>query len=99
MYRVVVDPLAKGEILAAKRWYRARSPEAAHDFAVEVRAAVRRVAENPFSYGIRFHEFRQCIVHRFPFAVVYRIMDEHVRIEAVAHASREPGYWQRRPLA
>jgi hypothetical protein len=32
----------------------------------------------------------------FPFAIVYIELETEIRILAVAHGSREPGYWRRR---
>jgi hypothetical protein len=34
-------------------------------------------------------------VARFPFVIVYRIVDGDVYIVAVAHTHREPSYWQK----
>lgn len=39
---------------------------------------------------------RYCRLARFPFNVVYRIEDDVIHIEAVAHTSRRPGYWRER---
>jgi plasmid stabilization system protein ParE len=36
---------------------------------------------------------RRRLVPRFPFALAYRVVGDVVRIEAVAHTRRLPGYW------
>jgi hypothetical protein len=33
-------------------------------------------------------------MRRFPFAVVYYVVDDIVRIVAVAHGRQKPGYWR-----
>jgi len=38
-------------------------------------------------------EVRVKLVHRFPYAVYYRSLAEEILILAVAHTSRQPGYW------
>ena len=40
---------------------------------------------------------RRWLLTRFPFAVVYRVAaDDSIRVLAVAHHRRRPGYWQAR---
>ena len=45
----------------------------------------------PVSRGRRLMPMR-----RFPFSVLYRVDGTEVRISAVAHHSRRPGYWRGR---
>jgi len=35
-------------------------------------------------------------MRRFPFSIVYYVADDTIRIVAVAHAKRRPGYWRTR---
>ncbi len=41
--------------------------------------------------GIR----RRLVSHRFPYAVLYRIVPDEVQVFAVMHLHRRPGYWRR----
>jgi hypothetical protein len=34
----------------------------------------------------------------FPYRLIYRVEGEEIRIYAVAHVRRKPGYWRRRIL-
>ena len=43
--------------------------------------------------------FRRYLMRRFPYSIFYSIADEEIRIMAVAHQSRRPGYWQSRKWA
>ncbi|MDH4073670.1 MAG: type II toxin-antitoxin system RelE/ParE family toxin [Gammaproteobacteria bacterium] len=40
--------------------------------------------------------FRRFPLRRFPFALIYRIDGDRLRILAVAHRRRRPGYWSQR---
>jgi len=40
--------------------------------------------------------FRRALVPRFPYIVVFEAREEEIVIVAVAHASRDPGYWEHR---
>jgi hypothetical protein len=39
---------------------------------------------------------RHLIVRGFPFVLAYRVLGDTIRIDAVAHRRRLPGYWRRR---
>ena len=41
-------------------------------------------------------EIRRALLTRFPYAIVFLIMSEEIRVLAVAHAKRRPGYWLNR---
>lgn len=42
------------------------------------------------------HGRRRLVTRRSPFSVIYSIVGEQIRILAVAHHSRRPGYWRGR---
>jgi len=39
---------------------------------------------------------RRVVVARFPYSIVYQHQPNLIRIVAVAHQRRRPGYWRRR---
>lgn len=39
---------------------------------------------------------RRYLMKRFPFSIIYVVSGEQLRILAVAHQSRRPGYWRGR---
>ena len=52
------------------------------------------VAAQGSPFGTRYRWMR---VRRFPYILYYEILDPfRVRVYAVAHTSRHPGYWLRR---
>lgn len=88
---------ATTEAAEAREWYEARSPKAAVRFVRELDLAIAEVLENPERWpvarsGTRKYRFGG----RFPFSVIYTFDDERVRVIAVAHAKRRPGYWDNR---
>lgn len=36
---------------------------------------------------------RRALLQRFPYAVIFMDLGEHIRVLAIAHAKRRPGYW------
>ena len=54
------------------------------------------------TYILKGSEDEQSIAQRmeflkFPYAIIYSIEPDHIRIIAVAHNKRKPGYWLIRP--
>ena len=41
-------------------------------------------------------DIRRCLTKTFPFSVIYSVQGDTIFIIAVAHGSREPGYWKHR---
>jgi len=55
--------------------------------------AIRRAPERfpELEPGIR----RRLVLHRFPYAVLYRLVGDEIQVVAIMHMRRRPGYWQR----
>ena len=94
--RAWVHPEAIAEARAAREWYEARNAEAAEAFMAELDAAIDRIEETPRQWPPYLAQTRRYLLRRFPFFVVFREADDRVRILAVAHARRRPGYWRGR---
>jgi plasmid stabilization system protein ParE len=94
---VALHPSAQREYQAAVGWYQQRSQAAARRFVAEVDRALAEIGARPDRYGWYDDEFREAVLRRYPYSVVYRVeASGDVLVVAVAHASREPGYWQDR---
>ena len=93
---VEFHPAASQEVEAAFLWYLARSERAAVLFQHEVERAVKLISVAPERFPVGPHGARKCLLHRFPFAVIYRVLPSTIQILAVAHGRRRPGYWKMR---
>jgi plasmid stabilization system protein ParE len=89
--------LAAGELREAIRYYEVRSPGLGDRFLVAVESAVELLHQFP-EIGTRVAgPLRRVLVSSFPYDLVYRpIGPGQLRILAVAHHRREPGYWSGR---
>jgi plasmid stabilization system protein ParE len=102
MAQRIVDlhPLAVREARAAYRWYARRNPGAAQRFQDALRRAVQRIATTAEQGSPYRQRYRWVRLQRFPYLVYYEVRDPRpVLVYAIAHASRRPGYWLRRPRA
>ena len=88
---------AEEELTEASVFYKEQaSTSVANAFLSEFTRAARLVAENPGLGKPTSRGRRLFPLHRFPYSLVYLTEDEGVRIGAVAHHSRRPGYWRAR---
>jgi toxin ParE1/3/4 len=74
----------------------AEVPELGLRFGDEGERVIQLLLEHP-ELGSRLDEdLRHFVLRKFPFSVVYAVVTDLVYIVAVAHGSREPGYWRLR---
>lgn len=89
---------ASDEMFQAALWYRTRRPGLESEFLAEVDRMLPLIGSAPTSFprllGLPEDlEIRRALLPRFPYALVFMDVGEHIRVLAVAHAKRRPGYW------
>lgn len=62
-------------------------------FRKEVKMAVLRIAGHPQAWSSERGDIRKCLLHKFPYKLLYSIEKDHVFVIAVAHQHRKPDYW------
>jgi len=87
---------AERDMREARAWYEKEAPQVAPWLREEIRATVHRIAERPRLYPVVHLNVRRAVVHRFPYAVFYRIEDEAILVIAIVHSARDPRVWQGR---
>jgi plasmid stabilization system protein ParE len=91
---VSFSPEALAEAEDAAYWYRAQGGNAASEsFTQEVERVARLAGLHPELGGPGAHSTRRLYLKRFPYTLIFRIQSDTVRIIAVAHQRRRPGYW------
>jgi plasmid stabilization system protein ParE len=66
------------------------------EFSREVYASINRVAGAPLLWSRLTDNSRRFLTKRFPYSVIYQVLNGDILIVAVAHQSRKPGYWKKR---
>ncbi|MDO8369158.1 MAG: type II toxin-antitoxin system RelE/ParE family toxin [Candidatus Nitrotoga sp.] len=66
---------------------------AAEDFTEELDCALNLLNQFAALGESGTHNTRSLPLHGFPYSLIYRLRDDTVRVIAVAHHSRRPGYW------
>ena len=89
--RLVAD--ARQEFLHEIAYYENIRKGLGRKFRLAATVAFKRLAALPYSGKPGVAETRRVLLKGFPFAVVYIPFQTEVVVYAVAHLSRDPGYW------
>ena len=90
IYTITVHQLAEEDILQSVIWYKERSTQAAANFQNELRNVFQKIVDSPFSGRNRYKNNYELQMKKYPFTVVYMIVDKGIIISAVYHSSRNP---------
>ena len=94
--RLEFHPDAEVEFIEAAVFYERQVSRLGGRFETEIRRATDLLLNQP-DIGVPVDpDLRKFILTRFPFTLFYSVAADVLRIEAVAHQSRRPGYWQAR---
>ena len=93
MMRVIFTRIARTELEDAIRYYELEYSGLGRRFKEEVRKAAIRIAEYPKAWSIEQGEVRKCLLHKFPYKLMYSVEEDHILVIAVAHQHRKPDYW------
>jgi len=91
--RVIFTRIARQELEDAVRYYELEYAGLGSKFKEEVRKAALRIATYTKSWSIERGNVRKCLLHRFPYKVMYSLEEDHILVIAIAHQHRRPDYW------
>jgi len=94
---LLVHPEAQAEAQQAYDYLAQRNSGAALRFAEEIRMAYDEIEQQPVRFPVYpYATGRYRLLDRFPYVIVYEEEPRRITLYAVAHTSRQPGYWKGR---
>ncbi len=101
MKPVRLAPEAVTELADAAVWYESRSPGLARRFLQEFETVLRLIESRSASFPRLLDtspelNIRRALVPHFPYGSIFIELPSEIRIVAVAHVKRRPGYWLNR---
>lgn len=93
---ILIIHQAEEELWNAVTYYEEQQPGLGLEFETEVRSAFKKIIQNPTLWPIKSGNYRKYILSRFPYTIWYEVMPEIIRITAIAHQKRKPGFWKGR---
>ena len=94
--RFEFHPEALEEYDDAGHYYAGQQPDLDLRFIACIEEAITLILEDPYRWRPFDEDVRRCLTHIFPYGILYTIEADFVLVVAVAHCSREPGYWKHR---
>jgi plasmid stabilization system protein ParE len=94
--RVRFLPLAEEEARQATTYYREQSRQVADRFLEDVTKAIGLLQQFPRLGAPIGNNARRLMLKTFPYQLIYRVEGGEIRVYAVAHLKRRPGYWHQR---
>jgi toxin ParE1/3/4 len=93
---VSIHEVADIELNEAARYYESKVDGLGFAFLDEVERVVNLIRYNPESAPRIYKVVRRKILRGFPYSVMYSIVDDSIRILAIANQKRRPFYWRDR---
>ncbi len=98
VWELEILPRAEAEMAQAEDWYGSTAGGTGTSILAEVEAVLERIADGPerFPRWLDDRRYRRAVLHRFPYVVIFIALHPtpRVTVVAIAHTSREPGYWR-----
>lgn len=91
--RATFNELAEHELNDAARYYELEQPGLGDAFITDVRRCTDAIVEHPHAGPIVLGTVRRRLCQRFPYALLYSVAGEEVRVLTVMHLRRRPAYW------
>jgi hypothetical protein len=85
-----VHPEALHDIEEFAQGYEALARGLGTQYIIEIDATLKRIAEFPYAHQISFDDCRRALVHRFPFAIGFRVGTDAVHIDGLFPTQADP---------
>ena len=90
LYNVVLQDGVEDDIDDAYNWYEEQQSGIGDLFLKELVAVYKKLELNPELFSKVTKRYRQALLNRFPYVIIYEIAKTEVHIYSVFHTSRKP---------
>ena len=94
--RLIYHPDAEAELIEAAQFYEKRVSTLGAQFLEAADHAIQVILDAPDLWRVIEADVRRYLMPRFPYAIYYRVLPDHIRILAFKHYRRHPDYWRYR---
>jgi plasmid stabilization system protein ParE len=96
--QIVFTAVARQDLAEATAWFQEHSSFGGAAFADLIRETVERIRQVPLAAPCwaPAPRFRAWTLQRVNYRIFYEVVGSKIRVMAIAHNSRRPGYWSDR---
>jgi len=87
---------AKTEFEEAIQYYNEQRAGLGFEFSDEIKQAIERIKNYPHAWTALSKRTRRCLIHRFPYSIIYEARTDRIIIVAIQHHRRKPENWRKR---
>ena len=85
------------EIEEAVLYYESKELGLGNELLIEYEKSLSHICLYPNAWSvIGKNEIRRCLLERFPYCIIYKVINNEIVICAFMHLHRKPGYWKDR---
>ena len=90
MYSIVITEKAESEYYDAYWYYEKAQPGLGLSFEHEADRSLKTIKKNPLLFQRKYKRYREALLRRFPFFIVYEIIKDRIIVHSFFHTSRNP---------
>ena len=95
-FLVRLHPDAEAELSEAAAFLDLESPGLGLVFLDDFEHAIKIIMSHPEVAPVLQGRVRRKVLRKFPYSIIYSVVDDEIRILAVCHQRRRPFYWRPR---
>jgi hypothetical protein len=89
-YNLILQEEAILDLLEAFNYYESKKMGLGNEFEAEAFELLELIESNPYLFQIRFGNFHETPLNKFPYNIVYEILKDDILINAVFFTKRHP---------
>ena len=89
-FKLEITVLAEEEYSSAFYYYEGQQPGLGDKFEKETDYLMDKLRVNPYLFQRKYKHYREALYRRFPYYIVYEIIENSVIIHSFFHANRNP---------
>ena len=90
MRNIILHENVVRKLEAAAQWYEEQQVGLGEDFIYEFETLLKYIDQIPFAFPRAFGKYRQVMLKRFPFIILYKIESKTIEISNLIHAKQHP---------
>ena len=95
-YKIILLEEARFEVAEAALFYKQFGKELSDDILARFFETIEIITEGPLLFQTNKKGYRKANLKRFPYKIVFKLVDDNIVVVAFAHHKRKPRYWKNR---
>jgi len=90
VYKLILKPEAENDLGEAIEYYQSKRKGLGLKFLKCVQKFFDRITKNPLHYPLKSNQFREAYIQKFPYVIIYEIIDNEIVVFSVFNAHQNP---------